>query len=142
MRKRLLSLGKDSFPPGTDRRTIENQLIGFFIDGLCQDSLKMKLMRDNPDNFQNAVRIALQEQNLRKRFNSRTSNQSNYHNQHMSHEPMEVDHIRPRARRDNRYMRDRNRHHINEVTENQSHRNESQRHRNQRLMCLLRKTFM
>ena len=59
--ERLLSLGRDSFPPGADRRTIANQLIGFFINGLCQDSLKMKLMRDNPDNFQNAVKIALHE---------------------------------------------------------------------------------
>ena len=57
--ERLLTLGKDSFPPDTDRQTVERQLIGFFVDGLLQDSLKMKLMRDNPNTFQAAVNTAL-----------------------------------------------------------------------------------
>lgn len=89
--ERLLMLGKESFPPGTDRLTIERQLIGFFIDGLLNDGLKIKLMRDNPATFQAAVQTALQEQNLRKRFNLRTS-----HAHHESHSgtPMEVDHMR------------------------------------------------
>ena len=66
--ERILSLGRESFPVGTDRQTVECQLIGLFIDGLAQDSLKMKMRRDNPITFQAAVNTALQEQNLRKRF--------------------------------------------------------------------------
>ena len=101
--ERILSLGRESFPVGTDRQTIEKQLIGFFIDGLAQDSLKMKLLRDNPTAFQAAVNTALQEQNLRKRFQLGT-NHSWRQNTTSHHETMEVDHIRPRreARYSNR----------------------------------------
>ena len=93
--ERILSLGRESFQVGTDRQLIEKQLIGFFIDGLAQDSLKMKLLRDNPPTFQAAVNTALQEQNLRKQFQLRT-NHSWQQITTSHHEPMEVDHIRPR----------------------------------------------
>ena len=89
--ERLLTLGKDSFPPDTDRQTVERQLIGFFVDGLLQDSLKMKLMRDNPNTFQAAVNTALQEQNLRRRFNLRTNQGETLGRRDV---PMEVDHMR------------------------------------------------
>lgn len=51
---------------------IQDQLVGFFTDGLLMDFMKMKVMRDNPHTFQGAVDIALTEQNLRKRFNLRS----------------------------------------------------------------------
>lgn len=47
------------------------QLVGFFIDGLASDYLKMKVMREKPDRLQAAVQIAMSEQNLRKWFNLR-----------------------------------------------------------------------
>ena len=89
--ERLLTLGKDSFPPDTDRQTAERQLICFFVNGLLQNSLKMKLMRDNPNTFQAAVNSALQEQNLRRRFNLRT-NQGEPLGRRDA--PMEIDHMR------------------------------------------------
>ena len=45
---------------------VERQLVGFFVDCLHHDYLRMKVMRDNPDNFQYAVQAALNGQNLRK----------------------------------------------------------------------------
>lgn len=105
--ERLLTLGKDSFPPDTDRHTIERQLIGFFVDGLQHDSLKMKLMRANPGTFQAAVTIALQEQNLMRRFSLRT-NMGEYRSQRDT--PMEIDHMR-HSRRSGQRSDDRNRSH-------------------------------
>lgn len=104
--ERLLALGKDSFPVGTDAQTIERQLIGFFVDGLNQDGMKMKLLRENPDTFNGAVNAAMQEQNLRKRFNLRTGigRDDQSHRDHRQLEPMEVNHMRPRT-----YNTDRNR---------------------------------
>lgn len=117
--ERLLTLGKDSFPAETDRQTIERQLIGFFVDGLLQDSLKMKLMRDNPNTFQAAVNTALQEQNLRRRFNLRT-----HQGETLGHRdtPMEIDHMRHSRRprhqgstdRPNHYQRTQHVHAVNQ----------------------------
>lgn len=61
------------------------------MDGLLHDSLKMKLMRDNPNTFQAAVNTALQEQNLRRRFNLRTNQGERLGRRDA---PMEADHMR------------------------------------------------
>ena len=47
---------------------IERQLV-FFVDGLAHDYLKMKVMRENPATLQAGVASAMNEQNLRNRFN-------------------------------------------------------------------------
>jgi hypothetical protein len=95
--ERLLALAEIAYR-GTDGNLalIERQLIGFFVSGLYENYLKMKVMRDNPDTLQNAVRSAMNEQNLRARFNLRFQN-----NQHSSsynllpgQEPMEIDHFK------------------------------------------------
>ena len=39
-------------------------MIGFFVDELYHDFLKMKVMCDNPNTFQGAVTVAMNEQNL------------------------------------------------------------------------------
>ena len=44
-------------------------MVGFFTDGLVQDFLKMKVLQENPNTFQAAVTIAMNEQNLQKQFN-------------------------------------------------------------------------
>ena len=41
---------------------IQKQLVIFFINGLSLDYLKMKIMSENPDTYQNAVAIAMTEQ--------------------------------------------------------------------------------
>ena len=51
-----------------------HQLVGFFIDGLKHDYMKLKVMRHNPRNLEAALDIAIEEQNLRKRFELRNKN--------------------------------------------------------------------
>ena len=91
--ERMLNLGEDAFE-GQDRNAAQGQLIGYFIDGLKEDSLKLKIMRENPDTFQAAVAIATREQNLRKRFQLRTGRGIETRSIDSEHEPMEVDHYR------------------------------------------------
>ncbi|MEW8547733.1 MAG: hypothetical protein AB2693_29850 [Candidatus Thiodiazotropha sp.] len=94
--ERLLNLAEDAFQgegqnPG-ELAPIERQLVGYFTDGLYYDYLKIKVMRENPDELRRAVAIAMAEQNLRKRFNLRTGRQL----EERQIEPMEVSSARPR----------------------------------------------
>ena len=88
--ERLLAIAEDAFQgqDQADLAAIERQLVGFFIEGLAFDYLKMKVMRENPDRLQAAVHIAMTEQNLRRKFNLRTGREDRA-------EPMEVDQARP-----------------------------------------------
>ena len=109
--ERLLTLATDAYE-GQDGGlgAADMQLVGFFVDGLAHDFLKMKVMRENPATFQGAVSAAMKEQNLRKRFNLRTNydedrrafpRQSSMAYQGgprappRREEPMEIDHLRP-----------------------------------------------
>ena len=70
--EQLLALVEEAFIGQAGGTTaIECQLVGFFIDGLAHDYLKMKVMRENPNTLQAAVTNAMNEQSLRKRFNLR-----------------------------------------------------------------------
>lgn len=92
--EKLLALAEEAFvgqPGGI--QPIEAQLVGFFIDGLAHDYLKMKVMRDNPATLGAAVNSAMNEQNLRKRFDLRAGRSSKY--EQKTDEPMDVDHYRP-----------------------------------------------
>lgn len=91
--ERLLALAEEAFAgqPG-GLQAVETQLIGFFIDGLAHDYLKMKVMRDNPNTLGAAVASAMGEQNLRKRFEFRTSRATR------QDEPMEIGHNRSERR--------------------------------------------
>ena len=88
---------RDCFPwqkwPSHVKMAIERQLVGFFIDGLAHDNLKMKVMRENPATLQAAVAFAMTEQNSRKRFNLRIGRVTDSNVCHI--EPMEIDHLRP-----------------------------------------------
>ena len=96
--ERLLALGEEAFE-GQGQNAVQTQLIGYFIDGLYQDSMKMKVMRANPQTFNDAVRVATNEQNLRKRFQLRTGHNSREeYDVRSEREPMEVDHYRPTNR--------------------------------------------
>lgn len=97
--ERLLELAEDAYDGQNynDLAIVEKQLIGIFTDGLAEDYLKIKVMRDNPQTLQAALISATGEQNLRVRFQLRnrfsdTSQNSSTFNEH---EPMEIDHIRP-----------------------------------------------
>ena len=79
-----------------DKVVVESQLVGFFIDGLYHDFLRMKVMRENPKTFQAAVQSALAEQNLRKRFPLRTND--THSGITRNEEPMEIYHTRPQKK--------------------------------------------
>ncbi|MCG8104675.1 MAG: hypothetical protein N0C91_20110 [Candidatus Thiodiazotropha endolucinida] len=96
--ERLLALAEDAFD---DLGAANQQLVGFFVDGLWQDYMKMKVMRNNPDTLQDAISVANEEQNLRRRFDLRSHNhcQSFYSSgSSTGEEPMEISHARPSFR--------------------------------------------
>ena len=86
--ERLYALANHAF----DKGVVESQLVGFLIDGLFHDHLRMQVMGKNPKTFQAAVQSALAEQNLRKRFQLRTADSQS--SKSRTEEPMEVDHTR------------------------------------------------
>lgn len=93
--ERLMSLAEEAFRgQQLNLQPIATQLIGFFIDGLAFDYLKMKVMRDNPVTLTEAVTVAMDEQNLRRRFDLRKGRTYDYREV----QPMEVDHYRPTLR--------------------------------------------
>ena len=61
--ERILSLAEEAFL-GQGGNAIERQLIVTFVDGLTNESLKMTILRKKPDNLQDAIAIATNEQNL------------------------------------------------------------------------------
>ena len=85
--ERILSLAEEAFL-GQAGDMVEQQLIETFVDGISNDQLKLKILRDRPNTLQGAISIATNEQNLRARVA-------------LSHpvrneQPMEVDHSRNR----------------------------------------------
>ena len=109
--ERLLALAEDAY--GDQEGGIQRygrEIIGIFIDGLTHDYIRLKLMRENPTNFPTAVRSALAEQNLRKRFTLRTGrdiplpkpyHKAGQNRQQTSYQgdtsvPMDVDYYRPK----------------------------------------------
>ena len=75
--ERLLRVAEDAYPPSCQADKsgydlVQRQLLDIFCDGLFHDYLRMKVMRANSKTFEEAVEIAMQEQNLRKRFNLRS----------------------------------------------------------------------
>ena len=89
-----MALAADAF---ADVNTADEQLIGFFIDGLQYDYMKMKVMRDNPATLQNAIQVANQEQNLRRRFDLRSGHKPQAA-QYANDEPMDISHARHKAK--------------------------------------------
>ena len=87
--ERLITLSEEAFP-GQQGAAIQRQQIDIFVDGLSEDQLRMKILRENPATLDAAITLATNEQNLRKRFSLRTR-------QHYTpdYERMEVDHYRP-----------------------------------------------
>lgn len=87
--ERLITLSEEAFP-GQQGPAIQRQLVDIFVDGLLEDQLKMKILRENPATLDAAITTATNEQNLRKRFSLRTRQ-----HQVPEDERMEVDHFRP-----------------------------------------------
>lgn len=89
---RLLSLAEQA------HGVTEIQLVGFFIDGLNSDRLKLKVMRDNPTTMAEAICSARQEFNLQQRFQLRTG-RNYFAPRNDSGKPMEIDHYRVKRER-------------------------------------------
>lgn len=101
--ERLLSLAEDAYPQPQDRAVVEHQLINIFIDGISQPYVKMRILRDDPRTFEQAVESAIREVNIRKRFSFREESNTrpqrevqNFQNRNGQVTPMEVDHSRPK----------------------------------------------
>lgn len=85
--ERLMALSEDAFD---NVGAADEQLIGFFIDGLLHDYMKMKVMRENPATLQAAINTANAEQNLRRRFDLRSGGSAQHFPSDRGIEPMEV----------------------------------------------------
>ena len=79
---RILTLAEDAYG-NQGGNAAERNLIDIFVDGLLNDHLKMKILRDQPITLQAAIAVAVNEKNLRNRVKI-ASGASQY-------EPMEVD---------------------------------------------------
>lgn len=53
--ERLLSNAEDAYPQAGDRPVVEQQMINVLLDGLYHDYLKMKVLRENPRTFNEAL---------------------------------------------------------------------------------------
>ena len=107
--ERILSLAEEAYN-NQGGNAVERQLIDIFVDGLQNDQLKMKILRDLPDTLQGAVVIATTEQNLKNRVQLS-------HNTTQKETPMEIDHSRgQKFRYKNRFNR------INSAENTQSRR--------------------
>ena len=95
--ERILSLAEGAYNNQGDD-AVERQLIDIFVDGLTNDQLKMKILREEPNTLQGAVATATNEQNLRARVQ-------------MSHQgsnvptPMEADHSQGQQYKFNRFKK-------------------------------------
>ena len=90
--ERILSLAKEAFL-GQGGDAIERQLIDTFVDGLTNEGLKMTILRKKPDNLQEAISTATNEQNLWARVHLSGTNPSTQKSD-VRGTPMEVDHYR------------------------------------------------
>ena len=73
--ERLYNLAQDAYnisslSTAEGKGIVISQLINNFVEGLADDSIKMKIMRRNPANLEDALEIALAEQNLQRRFSN------------------------------------------------------------------------
>lgn len=95
--ERVISLAQEAYSEyDAGLNIIDHQIVGFFIDGLSDENIKHKLIRENPRTFQNAVTSAVNEQNVKVRCKLRSSPQiqSFRHANHDVYEEMEIDHFR------------------------------------------------
>ena len=70
--ERIRSLGQEAYPnQNHNNPLIQDSLIGALIDGVCDDHIARKLIRERPDDFEDAVTISIREQQAAKHFSMR-----------------------------------------------------------------------
>jgi len=77
--ERLLRLAEQAWPEmDLTQALIERQIIDSFTDGLTDNAVARKVLREGPTAFAVAVRIAIQEQNLTRKFELRNRGTPKY----------------------------------------------------------------
>ena len=89
--ERMLALAEDAWPDRITDKLVQCQLVDIFVDGLTSDTIARKLMRQQPDTMEAAVKLAATEQNLDMRFKSRNRKTGHEDRNDRVEEPMEVD---------------------------------------------------
>ena len=89
---RVQVLAAAAFPWAMHVEPAQKHVIGDLTDGLRYGYLKLKIMRSNPADFEEAVQLATEEQNLRHKFALRTSHR--FPEEQREEAPMEKDHSR------------------------------------------------
>ena len=131
----LASEAYENFDQGLD--LIDHQLIGTYIEGLNDESIKFRLLRIAPTTFQDTVAAATREQNYQIRCRLHKDNRPIEHNTDRHNKPMlecnesmEIDHLRRGifcqiCKRSNHTSADcrHRRYHINEVRSNNNYYN-------------------
>ena len=79
----MLALAEDAWPDRITDKLVQCQLVDIFVD--------RKLMRQQPDTMEAAVKLAATEQNLDMRFKSRNRKTGHEDRNDRVKEPMEVD---------------------------------------------------
>ena len=88
--ERILDKASDAYPEEPlDEPLISRQLVDIYVDGLQEPFVARKIMRDDPQNFQAAVNLAVKETRLTKKFALRKRLPGESSSQR--HTPMEVD---------------------------------------------------
>ena len=105
--ERLYGLAEEAFPGEMENEPVQRQLVGFFVDGLADRAVQMKVLRGTPDTFEGAVTIENREATFQKQFVLRVGKKEPTFSRRpdwdlpepvaTKHEPMEVDHARSRA---------------------------------------------
>ena len=72
--ERVHALVDEAFPgPLQQDAIIGRQIVGYFVDGLAKDRLKMKILREDPVDLEVAVMLATREDNLEEKLSLRTT---------------------------------------------------------------------
>ena len=77
--ERVHALAREAFP-GDHRgnNTVGKQVVGYFVDGLRKDRLKMKVLRADPEELTAAVDLATKEDNLEEKLALRLGDSKRY----------------------------------------------------------------
>ena len=98
--ERLINLVSEAFVgQEINNDLVDSQCVGFFTDGLIKDNLKWRLFKANPVTLQDAIDVALSEENLRRRFDLRMGHTTHSHDDRPSYMSRGSSHREPRTYR-------------------------------------------
>ena len=103
--ERIFRLSKDAYIHGEINNALtaklaQRQLVNYLIDGLYDMSVSLKIMRQNPENLNDALKSARDELNLMKRVemrNGRLNKEVDRAIDKRNPEPMDISHVKSRS---------------------------------------------